>query len=264
MPRMEMLEETRAATTGLVEIEYFTDPLCCWSWALEPQWRRLRFEFGNQLAWRYRMGGMISDWSSYDDPVNSIHRPSQMGPLWFQARELSGMPLEDRIWLEDPPESSYPGCAAFKAAELQSPQAGEAYLRLLREAAMFGRQNIARQEVLERLARQLQEEQAVAFDAERFAEDFQSPEVRTALREDLRLARYLGIGRYPSLILRRPGEERGLLLTGYRPYKSLVAAVRHVDDRTRPDRRADSVEAYQAYWGRTLDREIAELESPVA
>lgn len=79
--------------TTLVEIEYFTDPLCCWSWGLEPQWRRLRFEFGTQLSWRYRMGGMIPDWDSYQDPINSINRRSQMAPLWYQARELSGMPL---------------------------------------------------------------------------------------------------------------------------------------------------------------------------
>src|SRR3546814_17149873 len=49
------------------EIVYFTDPLCSWSWALEPQWRRLLFTFGDRLYWRYRMGGMIPDWTRSDE-----------------------------------------------------------------------------------------------------------------------------------------------------------------------------------------------------
>ena len=40
---------------------YYTDPLCCWSWAFEPHWRRLRDEFGGALDCRYRMAGMIED-----------------------------------------------------------------------------------------------------------------------------------------------------------------------------------------------------------
>ncbi len=79
-----------------LELEYYTDPLCAWSWGFEPQWRRLRYEFAAQLRWRYRMGGMLSDWQRYNDPLNDISRPVQMGPLWHQIAEVSGMPLDDR------------------------------------------------------------------------------------------------------------------------------------------------------------------------
>ena len=65
-----------------IEIVYYTDPLCCWSWAFEPHWRRLREEFGGALDWRYRMAAMIADWNSYNDPLNSVNRPVQMGPIW--------------------------------------------------------------------------------------------------------------------------------------------------------------------------------------
>jgi hypothetical protein len=54
--------------------------LCCWSWALEPHWRRLRDEFGAALACRYRMAAMIAGWDSYNDPLNTVSRPVQMGP----------------------------------------------------------------------------------------------------------------------------------------------------------------------------------------
>lgn len=251
-----------SAPRALVEVEYFTDPLCCWSWAIEPQWRRLRYELGTQLAWRYRMGGMIQDWDSYGDPVNSIHRPSQMGPLWYQVREMSGMPLEHRLWVEDPPRSSYPACAAVKAAELQSPEAAEAYLRRLREATMLRRMNVARPETLQQLADELTEDGRVEFDAARFAADLHSRPALDAFREDLRRGRYLEIGRYPTLIVRRAGEERGLLLVGYRPYDSLRKALCHVDDRLEWSEHAPSSDQYKTYWGSVLERELQELKRP--
>ena len=58
------------------------------------------------------------------------------------------MPIDDRIWVEDPPTSSYPACIAIKAAELQSAEAADLYLGWLRHAVMTQRRNIARREVL--------------------------------------------------------------------------------------------------------------------
>src|SRR5215217_1789774 len=98
------------AAAGPVEIQSFTDPLCCWSWALEPQWRRLRYEYRDQVRWRYRMGGLIPNWNSYTDPMNIVSKPIQMGPVWLEAKYKSGMPLQDKIWFQDPPASSFPAC----------------------------------------------------------------------------------------------------------------------------------------------------------
>src|SRR4051812_40504790 len=117
---------------AIVNIVYYTDPLCCWSWAFEPQWKRLQYEFGSQLSWHNCLGGLLQSWEAFNDPINAINRPLQMGPLWFQAKHISGMPVYDRIWIEDPPSSSYPACLAVKCAGLQSAQAEEVYLRRIR------------------------------------------------------------------------------------------------------------------------------------
>src|ERR1044072_7891663 len=90
-----------------VEIVYYTDPLCCWSWAFEPQWRRLLFEYQGDIEWKYCMGGLLPAWDSYDDTVNNVTRPIQMGPVWMHAAQVSGMPIQTRIWMNDPPASSY-------------------------------------------------------------------------------------------------------------------------------------------------------------
>ncbi|HET7361869.1 MAG TPA: DsbA family protein, partial [Salinimicrobium sp.] len=68
------------------EVAYYTDPLCCWSWAMEPQLRKLRYLLKGDLDLRYVMGGLLKDWEHFNDKMNDIHKPSQMGPLWMEAK----------------------------------------------------------------------------------------------------------------------------------------------------------------------------------
>lgn len=69
----QLLTADMGRTEPLILIDYYTDPLCSWSWAFEAQWRRLRYVYGGQMRWRYRMGGLLPNWQSYDDPFNDIH-----------------------------------------------------------------------------------------------------------------------------------------------------------------------------------------------
>ncbi len=203
-----------------VEVEYFTDPLCAWSWAFEQPWRQLRAALGERLRWRYRMGGLIADWDHYEDPVHCVCRPAQMAPQWYEVRQTTGTALDERLWLDDPPASSYPACLAVKAAELQSPRAADLLLGRLRWAVMVQRRNIARWEVLQAVAEELAEQEPTCFDARRFAADRDGAAAAAAFRDDLMLARYRQITRFPALLVTSPGRLPALL-TGYRPYDVL-------------------------------------------
>jgi len=220
-------ERPPAPAAAPIAIVNYTDPLCCWSWAFEPHWRRLRDAFRGALACRYRMAGMIADWDSYNDPLNTVSRPVQMGPIWRQAQHLSGVPVDDRIWVLDPPASSYPACLAVKAAELQSADAADLYLGRLREAVMAQRRNIARREVLLEVADEAAAAAPDRLDAARLRHDLDAAPPRDALREDIKEARYRGIGRFPTLTLRRAGGA-GVMIVGYRPYEVLLAAIARI------------------------------------
>ena len=244
-----------------MNITYYTDPLCCWSWALEPQWRRLRYEFGGQVRWRYRMGGLIPDWNSYDDPINSVSRPAQMGPIWMEASHKSGMPMSVQLWMKDSPHSSYPACIAVKCAQLQSPEAGEKYLRALREAVMEHSRNVAKTEVLLEVA------QSVAwkvgeFNVEQFKKDFNSDRGQDAFRKDMEQVRFHNIGRFPTLILQREGAE-SLMMTGYRPYEVLLDALKQIAPDVKPVREVKDVESYKEFWGSITDHEVEEALRPL-
>ncbi|WP_224996738.1 DsbA family protein [Cesiribacter sp. SM1] len=241
----------------MIEIEYYTDPLCCWSWAFEPQWRRLRYEFKEMIQWRYRMAGLLPSWKNFSDPLYSVNRPLQMGPVWMEAQQMSGQPMHDRIWGDDPPQSSYPACIAVKCASLQSAEAEEAYLRRLREAIMLEGKNIAKEQILFEQARQLAAEQEDLLDAEQLLQDYHKGKGQQAFREDLQKMRYGNISRFPTLILRKKGEQ-AFMITGYRPYAVLLDALRQVDPTLSPAQQANDADTYASYWGSTTEKETEE------
>lgn len=203
---------------GVVEVVCYTDPLCCWSWAAEPNWVRLRNQFTEQIHWKYVMGGLLPGWKRYEDTVNSVSRPVQMGPVWMHASQISGVPIKYELWHKDPPSSSYPACIAVKCAMLQSDHAAELYLNYTREAVMNKGLNIAKPEVLLLLAKTLAANE-ISFDYHRFEDDWVKGAGCYAFVEDLKQTRQLGINRFPTLTINTSSEN--LTVVGYKPYSTI-------------------------------------------
>jgi putative protein-disulfide isomerase len=244
-----------------VEITYYTDPLCCWSWAFEPQWRKLRYQFEGQLKWKYVMGGLIPDWKTYHDPLNSVTRPLQMGPLWFEARHISGQPINDKVWINDAPQSSYPACIAAKCAEIQSQGAGELYLRALREAVMLKGQNVGKQSVLLEIAETVSEAFHNQFDYEKFKSDLQENKGTEGFKSDLQKVSFHKIGRFPSLVIKNTLDGRAVIIVGYRPYSVLMDALKAVAPEIQPSGKSLNKDDYIDFWKGATNREVEELFS---
>ena len=242
----------------LLEIIFYTDPLCCWSWGFEPQWRRLRYEFEGQLTWRYCMGGMLASWKNFHDELNSVSRPAQMGPVWMHASQITHMPMNTRIWMEDAPASSYPACIAFKAVELQSLQFADTYLRLLREAIMLDGKNIANQNVLIEIAEQLKATYTL-FDVGQFQKDLTNDNGLEAFRKDLQQVQYRNINRFPTLIIRYKSANP-IMITGYRPYPVLMDAINQIAPNLQATHQHYSKEDYLNYWKQLTEQELKEIE----
>ncbi|MBO9201699.1 MULTISPECIES: DsbA family oxidoreductase [Niastella] len=206
-----------------LNIVYFTDPLCCWSWAMKPQLDRLNVDWKGTIHWRYCMGGLLPSWNQFTDSLNSISRPAQMGPIWMQAGQLTDLPIPHRIWIEDPPASSYPACIAVKCAMLQSPALGELYLHYIQEAIMMHRLNIAKYEVLQQVAEQVAAA-ATCFDLDLFIEDMNNGNGLEAFRKDIQEVKYCSIQRFPTLLVRRTAH-RPLLITGYKPVDVIMSII---------------------------------------
>jgi putative protein-disulfide isomerase len=248
------IDSVTGNNNAVAEVIYYTDPLCCWSWGFEPQWRKLLFEYGDHIQYRYVMGGLLPSWNNFIDSVNSVSRPFQMGPVWMHAQQLSGMPIQQTIWMRDPPASSYPACMAFKSVESQSRQGAEIYLRLLREAVMVYGQNIAKQEVLLQLATKLATIER--FDVALFKKNMNSPAIREAFRKDLQEVQYHKINRFPSLVIKH--QDKAVLIAGYRQYTLLEEAIRKVAGPIEKQPLL-TVEAFKQSWPFYTKRELQEV-----
>ena len=115
---------------AVVHTYYYTDPMCPWSWAIEPALRKLGLEFAGELSMSYVMCGMARE----------IRDASHVVYEMLQAADQSGMPVDARLWLAAPPRSSYPACLAVRAAAEQGDPGP--YLRRLREGLMCRRRKL--------------------------------------------------------------------------------------------------------------------------
>jgi predicted DsbA family dithiol-disulfide isomerase len=113
-----------------VHTYYYTDPMCPWSWAIEPAVRKLAVDFAGELSTSYVMCGMARE----------VGDPIRVASDALEAADQSGMPVDGRLWLAGPPRSSYPSCLAVKAAGEQGDPGP--YLRRLREGLMCRRRKL--------------------------------------------------------------------------------------------------------------------------
>ena len=198
---------------------------------MAPAWDRLKAESGSALTVRYRMGGLLPSWKHFEDAAHSINRPVQMGPEWMHAAHLSGVTINSQIWITDPPASSYPACIAVKAVQLQSERYAETFLHLLRKAVMVDGKNIAKTGIIQDTAWQLHDDYR-DFDLFKFRDDLMGDSGKEAFRKDLQDVKYLGITRFPTLVIKRK-EGATVMLTGYQTYESLLLRLSTSRDRVR-------------------------------
>jgi predicted DsbA family dithiol-disulfide isomerase len=154
-----------------VQVRFYTDPACPWSWAAEPALRRLMWEFEGELEFVWVMGGLARSY----EKANLLDVVS----VWLEDADAGGMPSDPRIWTKNPLESTYPACRAVKAAAEQGPEAESRYLRALREGIMFERRKLDHPETL------IDAAERSGLDRERFEADLRSPASEEAFEADL-------------------------------------------------------------------------------
>jgi 2-hydroxychromene-2-carboxylate isomerase len=117
---------------SVVAIEHFTDPTCPWAFSAEPQRWRLRWLYGDQLAWTDRMVVLSEDAAE----VAEVFPPDVHASALAMIRDRFGMPIDAT---ERPrAAASEPACAAVVAARRNAPERAEALLRALRVRIMGG------------------------------------------------------------------------------------------------------------------------------
>jgi len=189
-PKKEKAAKVEAVLSDMnrIKIIYFTDPICSSCWGVEPQLRKLKLEYGNNIEIEYHMGGLLADWSYNSGGISS---PSDVATHWDEASLHYDMPIVGDVWLEDPLHSSYPPSIAFKAAQLQDEQKAILFLRKIREYVFLERKNITKWEHIETAAR------IVGLDVELLENDYKGKAI-DLFNEDLMLAKKMGVRGFPT------------------------------------------------------------------
>ncbi len=255
-----------------VQVRYYTDPACIWSWGAEPLVRRLMWEFGDALELRWVMGGLARSYGpGYRDAEGGIGTgPDCFADLiahWLDVAAETRMPCDPRLWARNPISSTYPVCQAVKAAAEQGPRAAYSYLRRVREALVLERKKLDHAEAL------IAEAGPAGLDVERFRIDLASHAITEAFAADLdevrsppEEARRAGAVRetegrervtFPSAVfVGEDGRRRGVW--GYRPYDELREAAIACGAEPAGDRAAEPLEVVRRL-GRCATREVEEI-----
>jgi putative protein-disulfide isomerase len=255
-----------------VEVRYYTDPACSWSWGSEPQLRRLMWEFGDQLSFVWVMGGLARKYGpDYRDEEGRIGSGQDcfadlMGH-WLDVAAETGMPIDPRLWTRSPIASTYPACQAVKAATEQGPAAAARYLRQVREGLMVKRRRLDHAEALVAVA------EDAGLDASRFRIDLGSHAITEAFAADLDEvrdpppeAREAGMVRvteghdrvgFPAAVFVGADAARHGVW-GRQPYQAYRDAARAAGASAAEERLAEPLEAIERF-GRCATRELEEL-----
>ena len=207
------------SSVGPILVDYFSDPLCVWSWSIQDRIERLQAEFGDRVVIRYRMLPLYRSLAVYTDLARAGAKSSveEIAREWEETARATGVTVDVQLWSGDPPSSTWPACKAVKAAAVQSGRLAEIYLKRLRVAAMTERQNIARAIILMRLAGH------VGLDREQFTRDVRARERTREIMQDIREARRNNITTRPTLLLHTADDK--ILISGLRSYDLFRQAV---------------------------------------
>jgi putative protein-disulfide isomerase len=223
------------------EVTIFTDPYSPWAWAAEPHLRRLEVEFGDQVRPTFVIVGLH----------RQITDPVAVALASVDAAAASGMPVDPRVFLRDPPSSTHPAGLAIQAVAEQG-RVG-AYLRRLQESVFVEGRRMDSAPALLDAAREVG-----GLDLDRLRVDFGSAAMLEAFGAQIERAQRVpaewlepGTGRVrvPSL------EIDGRGVCGWAPYeewRALLAAAGLEPSSARP-----GVEEAVRRWGSLATVEVA-------
>lgn len=193
----------------LIQVIYFTDPICSTCWIIQPLLRKLKLEYDNYIDIDYRMGGLLPSWENYNKGI--IQKPSDAAKHWEEVSVSYDMPLDGDVWLEDPLASSYPPSIAFKAAQMQDNERAILFLRRIKEMVFLEKKNIIKWKFIEKAALE------AGLDSARLLRDIEG-EGRVLFSKDLIMAEQLRVTVFPTLFFSNCGDKK-YVLKGFQPYE---------------------------------------------
>ncbi len=224
-PADTLSEKITVAPQRRARLIYYTDPICSACWAIEPNLRRFKLEYGAYVDIEYRMGGLLPGWEGFADKANGIRKPSDVAHHWDEVGEQSGMSIDGDVWLEDPLESSYPPSIAYYAVKMQDEQKALQFLRLIRQFVFLEKKNICRDAYL------LEAAQQVGADTALFSLHYKNGSAKALFDSDMQERSAFGVRGFPTFVFLNT-EGQGYKISGSSSYTHYVETLAKVYEGT--------------------------------
>ncbi len=154
------------SVAGAVEIVFFHDVLCAWSYIADQRLALIKEQYGSALTWRTLGFPLRPDEQAPDKKQRALFARH----FKRAAKENEGKGVTADLWTgNDAPNSSTPPLLALEAARAQGDDAHDELLKALRQAAFLRGLNVARRDVLVELA------ESSGLDMPRFFARFDDP-----------------------------------------------------------------------------------------
>lgn len=240
--------ESNKKSQKAIKLVYLTDPICSSCWGIEPQLKKLKLEYGDDVEIEYYMGGLLPDWS-YNS--GGISKPSDVAHHWDEVSLYYKMPIDGDVWLEDPLHSSYPPSIAFKAAQIQNEQKAILFLRLIREMVFLKKLNITKWENISKAAAES------GLDTIKLKSDYEGI-AKDKFNEDLKYAASLGVRGFPTLLF-YGSDQSPTKVYGFKPYSQMTDAIKAENPNIIPKIYPRSLSFLFSKFNSLTLREFAEL-----
>ena len=248
-------------------IHHFTDPLCFWCYAMEPEMRKIRVLLGDQLEYRIVMGVLSSDVSEIigDGPDAAARfellraQLSLMAEHIVNAAKAIGMPINAESFLAREPREfvSLPLSRAYCAMRAFDEGFAEAYLRRMRECVYAEGRSLATTEDLVDLAAEF------PVDAGQFQDNLENGLADEILQEGISTCWTYGVTAFPTLLLEYDDKKAGL--SGYHSYEELKQGIAQFTDGeislSDAEYSIGALEAYVNRYGKVAAREVQTMFS---
>ncbi len=247
-----------------IKITHFTDPLCFWCYAMEPEMRKIRVLLDECLDYRIVMGVLSSDVSEFigHDEESALRyeffRMTLVDHL-SQAATMIGMPFATEYLFANSPEDmvSFPLSLACSAMKVTDEHFAEPYLRRMRECVF------AEGRTLSKVDEQVDLAGEFPVDAELFRQNLESDAASSALQADLDECQKYGVTVFPSLLMEY-GESR-IMVRGYSSYDGFKQAIGQLTDGeitlTDAEYSFGALESFVGRFGKVAAREVQTMFS---
>lgn len=211
--------------TKTIDLYYVTDPICSHCWALEPELRRFKEEYGHYFNFHTVMGGLLEKWGGGPvDPGNGIFGPADVAGHWREVGDHFRMPIDGTLMIHNPVQSSYPPSRVYKVIQKRhGDEKANEYLRRAREALFAFNDNIGQESTLIEIVNRM------GLDGKAVVQEAESETGDALLKEDFALAAKLGVRGFPTILMLNE-ERKGVKVVGNRPLEYYVSALAQMLD----------------------------------